>query len=74
MNKIRVLLSMGCVRLAQRFYPKNPDVQAFYMQILRDMAIYGAAFLQVNPEEIYKEPPLKTDSLRQRDNTVGKGS
>ena len=43
------------IRLARRVYPKNPEVRAFWMDLMMDELISGRAITRVDPSELYKD-------------------
>lgn len=49
--EFRFILSRRIVQLARWIYPKNPDVDAFYMTLFHDQMIYGRAVIRVEPTE-----------------------
>lgn len=55
-HDLRWKLSNALVGLARRIYPRNPEVNAFLMQLMTDQMIYGQSVVRVNQEEIYKTP------------------
>lgn len=53
--QLRWKLSNALANLARRIYPSNPDVMAFYMQVVTDYMISGRAVTRIDPSEFYKE-------------------
>jgi hypothetical protein len=56
---LRWKVSNALVRMANRVYPKNPEVTAFWMQAMSDQMIYGHSVVRVKPEEMYNIPRTK---------------
>lgn len=54
-HQFRWRISSWLVRLAQKIYPKNPDVTAFYTQVMVDQAIYGKSVVRINPDATWKD-------------------
>ena len=50
--QLRWKLSNFFVRVARGIYPQNPEVIAFYTQIMTDQLIYGQSVVRVGPDEI----------------------
>ena len=61
-HDLRWKLSNALVWLARRVYPRNPEVNAFLMQVMTDQMIYGQSVVRVNPAEMYKTPNVHSDS------------
>ena len=55
-HNIRWKLSNFAVRVARWIYPENPEVKAFFMQIMIDQMIYGQTVTRIDPSEILKTP------------------
>ena len=58
-HNLRWNLSNALVGLARWIYPRNPEVNAFMMQVMTDHMIYGQSVVRVNPAEMYKTPNAK---------------
>ena len=48
-------LSNILIDLARKIYPNNPEVEAFWTDLIVDQMIYGKAITRVNPEEMMKK-------------------
>lgn len=44
-------LSNFFVKIGQKIYPENPEVKAFWLQIISDQMIYGNSVVRINPKE-----------------------
>lgn len=47
----RWIVSNWLVSLARLIHPRNPEVEAFSMQLMMDQLIYGRSVVRVNPLE-----------------------
>ena len=52
---LRWKLSNKLVSLARKIYPENPEVKAFWMDLMADQMITGQAIVRVKPEDFWKE-------------------
>ena len=52
--QFRRKLSSFFVTIARKIYPKNPDVDAFFLECFMDQVIYGKSVVMVNPTEDIK--------------------
>ena len=44
--QFRHRLSSFLVRIARKIHPENPDVMAFYAQLMMDQMLYGSAIVR----------------------------
>ena len=51
--QIRWKLSNLFVNIGRKIYPRNPEVDAFWMQLMMDESIYGNAFVRVDPKKFH---------------------
>ena len=49
---MRKKIAKWLVRLAQKIYPENKDVAAFWTKYFSDIMITGSAFTTVDPEKV----------------------
>ncbi len=54
---LRWRLSNLIVCLARWVYPENPEVTAFYLQIITDQIIYGKSFVRIDPTKTATAEP-----------------
>jgi hypothetical protein len=52
---LRWKLSNKLVWLARKIHPENPEVKAFWMDVMADQMITGQAIVRVNLEDVMKE-------------------
>ena len=45
------------VKLARKIHPKNPEVEAFMLQVAMDQILYGQSITRIAPKEFYKSLP-----------------
>jgi hypothetical protein len=53
-HNLRWKISNALVKLARKIYPRNPEVDAFMLQIISDQIIYGRSMVRISPEDIFK--------------------
>lgn len=47
--QLRFRLANAFVRLARKIHPENPEVMAFYTQLMMDQMIYGTSIVRIDP-------------------------
>ena len=57
--QLRWKLSNLFVEIGRRIYPENPEVMAFYMQMMSDQMIYGNAITRIDPEKLFNPDDYK---------------
>jgi hypothetical protein len=50
--QLRFKLSNLFMSVARLIYPQNPDIRAFYVQLMMDQLIYGESIIRVNPKDV----------------------
>lgn len=54
-HDIRRRTAAVLISIARKLAPRSPEVMAFYMEQIYDMAITGKTIVRVSPEEIMKQ-------------------
>ena len=53
--KARQYIARQLVRLAYKVYKESPEVQKFWLDLIREQAILGKSIIRTDPREMYTE-------------------
>jgi len=49
--QLRWKLSNLFISIASKIYPRNPELKAFYLQMLTDQMFYGKSIVRIDPSK-----------------------
>jgi hypothetical protein len=64
-HQVRWRLSNIFVRIAKKIYPENPEVMAFFIKQMTDLAIYGGSITHIDYKD-FANKSFKKDAAKNR--------